>query len=122
MEWVVYLIRASDDRLYTGITTDMARRWRQHLEGKGAKFFRGRRPAALVWLETGHDQGSALRREAAIKRLSRTAKLALVAAQAEGVEAAGGVTLSSALTATRGCGERSMPIAVLESSDSLEHG
>lgn len=78
-EWFVYLIAASDGRLYTGITTDLVRRWRQHCAGAGAKFFRGRQPTAMVWWEGGHDRSSALRREAAIKRLPRAAKLALTA-------------------------------------------
>ena len=78
--WVVYIIRASDDRLYTGITTDIERRWSQHRDGRGgAKFFRGRSPEALVLVEAGHDRVSASKREAAIKRLSRSEKLELIA-------------------------------------------
>lgn len=73
--WAVYIIRADDNRLYTGITTDIERRWRQHAEQRGgAKFFRGRKPMALVYVETGHDRSSASRREAAIKQLARPAK------------------------------------------------
>jgi len=74
--WLVYIIRTDDDSLYTGITTDLVRRWRQHsaLQRGGAKFFRGRRPATLVYVEEGHDRSSATRREAAIKRLARPAK------------------------------------------------
>jgi len=84
--WVVYIIRASDDSLYTGITTDIERRWSQHCGGRGgAKFFRGRSPQALVMVEAGHDRASASRREAAIKRLSRGEKLKLIA-RAELVE------------------------------------
>lgn len=73
--WSVYIIRTDDDHLYTGITTDLQRRWRQHagLAG-GAKFFRGRKPVALVYAEHGHDRSSAARREAAIKQLTRPAK------------------------------------------------
>lgn len=98
--WFVYIIRCDDDRLYTGITTDMARRWREHsrtdrqcsgrckAEGaepamtsrRGAKFFRGRKPLQLAYIESGHDRSSAARREAAIKRLSRAAKLQLLTA------------------------------------------
>lgn len=89
--WLVYMIRCDDDSLYTGITTDIARRWREHggndrqLGGRGkvakksgAKFFRGRKPLQLAYIECGHDRGSATRREAAIKRLSRAAKLMLL--------------------------------------------
>jgi len=80
--WLVYIIEASDGSLYTGITTDMQRRWQQHSAGLGARFFRGRSPRTLVFVEAGHDRGSASRREAAIKKLSRAAKLALIAAVA----------------------------------------
>jgi putative endonuclease len=77
--WLVYIIEATDGRLYTGITTDMARRWQAHSGGKhGAKFFRGRQPARLCYLERDHDRASASRREAAIKKLSRPQKLQLL--------------------------------------------
>ena len=80
MEWSVYIIQASDDSLYTGITTDIVRRWKQHESGKtGARFFRGRKPAALAYLEHGHDRSSASSREYAIKQLDRKTKLKLIA-------------------------------------------
>lgn len=82
-DWLVYIIRADDERLYTGVTNDLERRWQQHNSGRGAKFFRGRKPQALVFVERGHDRASALRREAAIKQLPRAAKLALIAALAD---------------------------------------
>lgn len=130
--WLVYMIRCDDDSLYTGITTDMARRWNEHsswnensswnersgwsehdsssernneekidrLHGgrckdavgvaenspsttklnRGAKFFRGRKPLQLAYIESGHNRSSASRREAAIKQLSRAAKLQLLTA------------------------------------------
>ncbi len=79
--WLVYIIRADDDSLYTGITTDLARRWQQHsLQRGGAKFFRGRKPETLVYVEADHDRSSAARREAAIKRLTRPAKELLLQA------------------------------------------
>jgi len=74
MNWNVYLIRCSDGTLYTGITTDIERRLREHATGKGAKYFRGRAPVELLYLEEGHDRSSASRREIAIKRLKRTEK------------------------------------------------
>ena len=77
MQWLVYMIEACDGSLYTGITTDMERRWRQHHSGSGAKYFRGRTPRRLVYLEGGHDRSSASRREALIKRLSTDKKRAL---------------------------------------------
>ncbi len=79
MSWTVYIIRCDDDSLYTGITRDVARRFEEHRNGpRGARYFAGRSPEAVVWTEEGHDRGSALRREAAIKKLDRAAKLALI--------------------------------------------
>lgn len=76
--WIVYILLASDESLYTGITTDLSRRWNQHSQGKGAKYFRGRKPKAIVFEEHGHDHSSALKREIFIKRLTRCKKLALI--------------------------------------------
>lgn len=79
MPWVVYLLRCSDGSLYTGVTCDLLRRLRQHngeLAG-GAAYTRGRRPVALLWQEAAADRAAAQRREAAIRRLSRAAKLRL---------------------------------------------
>ncbi|MCB1615028.1 MAG: GIY-YIG nuclease family protein [Pseudomonadales bacterium] len=77
--WQVYIIEASDGRLYTGITTDIDRRWQQHLSGKGgARFFRGRKPRALVYTEQQPDRSAASKREAAIKSLSREEKRLLI--------------------------------------------
>ncbi|MGI9275134.1 MAG: GIY-YIG nuclease family protein [Endozoicomonas sp.] len=73
------MILSSDNTLYTGITTDIRRRWRQH-QGQirgGAKYFRGRRPVSLAFLETGHDRSSASIREADIRRLTKSDKLEL---------------------------------------------
>ena len=78
MNWVVYMILCSDDSLYTGITTDIARRHAQHASRRGAKYFRGRIPGPLVYLEGGHTRSTASRREAEIKRLSRQAKRLLI--------------------------------------------
>jgi putative endonuclease len=72
------MIRCDDGSLYTGVTTDLQRRLSEHGNGKrGARYFAGRRPEAVVWTETGHDRSSALRREAAIKKLARRDKLRL---------------------------------------------
>ncbi len=77
--WSVYIIRCSDGSLYTGVSTDVERRFAEHLTGKrGARYFQGRRPEAIVYRESGHDRSSALRREAAIKALRREQKLALI--------------------------------------------
>lgn len=74
MNWQLYIILCSDDSLYTGITTDVARRFAQHRDGTGARYFRGRRPLRLVYLETGHDRSSASRREREVKGLPAAQK------------------------------------------------
>ena len=74
----VYMLRCGDGSLYTGWTKDLARRVRSHAAGKGAKYTRARLPVALVYRERCGDKGEALRREAALKRLSRAQKLALI--------------------------------------------
>src|SRR6185503_7415400 len=74
MAWFVYLARCADGSLYTGVTTDPARRERAHNEGRGAAYTRSRRPVRLIHLEPARDRGAALRRELAIKRLSREGK------------------------------------------------
>ncbi len=79
-EWFVYMIEATDCSLYTGITTDVERRFSQHQSGRaGAKYFRGRSPERVVYIEGGHNRSTASIREAQIKKLSRERKLALVA-------------------------------------------
>jgi putative endonuclease len=78
MNWQVYIIRCSDGSLYTGITLDIQRRLSQHGSSAGAKYFRGRRPEAVVYLEGGHSRSTASRREAQIKQLSRVEKLRLI--------------------------------------------
>lgn len=78
--WYVYMIRSDDDQLYTGITTDMERRWREHTQGKaGARYFRGRRPQELCLLESHPDRSSASQREWQIKQLTRRNKEQLIA-------------------------------------------
>jgi putative endonuclease len=81
MTWYVYIILCSDNTFYTGITTDVERRFRQHAEGNGAKYFRGRRPLRVVYLEDGHRRSSAAQRESRIKAMSRTGKALLVSTQ-----------------------------------------
>lgn len=79
MNWYVYMIRCDDDSLYTGITDDVERRVTQHAGRRGAKYFRGRQPAQVVYLESGHSRRSAAQREAAIKKMRRSAKDWLIA-------------------------------------------
>lgn len=85
-EWYVYIIRCSDASLYTGITTDVERRFAEHGNHKGkqkgvkkgAKYFRAKSPEAIVYVEGGHTRSSASQREASVKKLSRQEKLLLV--------------------------------------------
>ena len=78
MPWHVYIILCSDDTLYTGITTDIERRMREHANGQGAKYFRGRQPKELLYLEGGHDRSSASKRESLIKGMKRADKQLLI--------------------------------------------
>ncbi len=78
MNWAVYIILCSDDSLYTGITTDVTRRFNQHLNQKGAKYFRSHQPKELVFIEEGHTRRSASQKEIAIKNMTRKQKLSLI--------------------------------------------
>ena len=77
MRWMVYMLRCRDGSLYTGITNDLPRRLAAHHAGRGARYTRSRLPVRLVYREARANRSAALRREAAIKRLPRAAKLAL---------------------------------------------
>ena len=76
--WFVYILYCGDGSFYTGITKDVSRRCRQHNEGKASRYTRSRRPTRVVFQEEHPDQGSALRREAAIKTLTRRQKEMLI--------------------------------------------
>lgn len=78
----VYILRCGDGSLYTGWTNDLEKRLAAHRSGKGAKYTRGRGPVTLVYAEDFPDKSSAMKREAAIKKLSRPQKEALIARQA----------------------------------------
>ncbi|MBQ4617378.1 MAG: GIY-YIG nuclease family protein [Clostridia bacterium] len=78
MAHYVYLLRCRDDTLYCGYTTDVERRVKTHNEGKGAKYTKTRLPVEVVYIEECIDKSDALKRECAIKRLSREQKLALL--------------------------------------------
>lgn len=77
--WYLYILRCGDGSLYTGITVDVEKRLEAHRSGKGAKYTRGRGPLELVYRESCADHSAALRRERAIKVLSKEEKLALIA-------------------------------------------
>jgi predicted GIY-YIG superfamily endonuclease len=78
-EWVLYILECGDGTLYTGITDDLPRRLEKHCSGKGAKYTRGRGPLALRYREFCPDHSQALKREYAVKQLSRQEKLRLCA-------------------------------------------
>jgi putative endonuclease len=74
----VYVVRCRDDTLYTGYTTDVERRVREHDAGEGAKYTRGRTPVELVHVERFDSKSRAMSREYEIKQLSRSRKEDLV--------------------------------------------
>jgi putative endonuclease len=78
--YYVYIVRCSDNTLYTGITTDLERRIDEHnTSPKGAKYTRNRRPVTLAYSEECDGKSSASKREYTIKRLTRTQKEQLIA-------------------------------------------
>lgn len=79
MSWWVYMLRCGDGTLYTGATNNIQRRLAAHNSGRGAKYTRSRLPVELVWREEQPDKSAALRREAYLKTLTRSQKLALIA-------------------------------------------
>ena len=82
----VYILRCGDGSLYTGIARDVERRLAVHRSGKGAKYTRGRGPLQIVYRERCPDHGTALRREYAIKQLSRDEKERLILQSASSKE------------------------------------
>jgi predicted GIY-YIG superfamily endonuclease len=77
-KWFAYILRCADDSLYTGITKDVNRRCQQHNDGTASRYTRSRRPTKLVYQEVHPSRSRALKREAAIKALSRREKKALI--------------------------------------------
>ena len=78
MTWYVYMVRGSDESLYTGITTDLERRVKEHNSKQGAKSLRGKLPVTLVYFEKRTDQVDAAKREREIKGWLRIKKLDLI--------------------------------------------
>ena len=77
--YFVYLLECVDKSIYTGIATDVERRFSEHQKGTGAAYTRARKPVRILYTEQAADRSTALKREAAIKKLSREKKLALIA-------------------------------------------
>lgn len=80
--WFVYIVEAENGHLYTGITTDLDRRFAEHQSKQGgARFFHTSAAKKMVYQETQPDRSAASKREAAIKKLSRKAKISLIEKQ-----------------------------------------
>lgn len=73
-KWYVYLLRCSDGTLYCGISNDVEKRCKVHNSGRGAKYTRSRLPVRVVYKEEVSDKSAALKREYAIKKLSKVQK------------------------------------------------
>jgi putative endonuclease len=80
MAWV-YMVRCADGTLYTGWSSDVVRRVKQHNAGRGGQYTRRHRPVQLVYQESAADRSAAMRREVAIKKLTRERKERLIAEQ-----------------------------------------
>ncbi len=78
MPFFCYMLECADGTYYTGWTTDPARREKEHNAGRGAKYTRMRRPVKLIYIEELPDKSGALKRERAIKKLSRKRKEGLL--------------------------------------------
>lgn len=76
--WVVYIIETESGKLYTGVTNNLERRFKQHVEKQGASFFHFSKPIKIVFQEEHKDRSHALQRESGIKKMSRTEKIALI--------------------------------------------
>ena len=76
--WYLYVLRCGDGTLYTGITTDVERRLEEHRQGRGAKYTRGRGPLELEYQEECGTHSEALKREYAVKQLTREEKIRLI--------------------------------------------
>ena len=79
-KWIVYMLRCSDQSLYTGITTDFQERIKKHNTGKASKYTRSRLPAELVWSEKVESESEAKKREAQIKKLTKQEKEKIIRA------------------------------------------
>ena len=73
-----YIVECADGTYYTGWTTDPARRLREHAAGRGARYTRAHRPTRMVFVEPQPDRATAMRRERALKAMSRARKQALI--------------------------------------------
>ena len=78
MPYFLYILKCSDGSLYTGISTDVERRLREHMDGKGANYTRSRGVVGIVYTKEYSNRSSALKEEARIKKLSKEEKILLI--------------------------------------------
>jgi len=76
--WFLYMIRCRGGQLYTGISTDVKRRFSEHESGKGAKYLRGKGPLLLLFQQSIGSHSQALKAEAKMKKMSKQAKERIV--------------------------------------------
>lgn len=76
--YFVYLLGCADGSMYTGITTDVARRFNEHVAGTASRYTRAKKAQKILYTEECKNRSDALKREAAIKRLDKKAKMALI--------------------------------------------
>jgi putative endonuclease len=79
--WILYIIKTKSGKLYTGITLELNRRFKQHQSLSGAKFFRIDRPLEIVYTELFSDRSSAQKREAKIKKMTKNQKIDLISSK-----------------------------------------
>ncbi len=86
MKYFVYIIQTVDNTLYCGIAKDVIKRFKQHIEGRGAKYLKSHKPEKIVYIETYEDKSSALKEEYRIKHLLKTDKIELIKKNTEKTE------------------------------------
>jgi putative endonuclease len=85
MSWVIYILELSDKSFYTGITNDLIKRLKVHRSGKGSKYVKSRLPFRVVYVELAADRSEASKREAEIKKMSKSRKNQLLITKYGGV-------------------------------------
>ena len=78
MEWIVYILKCSDESFYTGITNNLKKRLEMHISGNGSKYLRGRLPIKLIYKENFANRSQASKREIAIKKLNKKEKQLII--------------------------------------------
>jgi putative endonuclease len=119
MKWIIYILECSDNSLYTGITNDLERRLEEHRAGRGAKYTKHRSPLRLRYTEYRSTNSAAFTRDAAIKALIRSKKLALIAAHPTTKRSASALHLSDATNESDESSEQDLRN---RSQDLLKHG